>query len=323
MQLQLRYMLLQHARRGNTKFLREAEFMNIQRSSLQKSTQLTATVFLAGLSLLLTGCFITPGKFVAELILTEEDRFTFTYEGEIFFLGLSSLAQMGTAADEFMADSCYDAKTYEDRECTEAELTDQRAAWDANAGMRAAEAAQKAEQMSAMMGGIDPSDPEASAELAALLLRQEGWTRVEDKGDGVFDVSYSVSGELSHDFMFPIIEGFPMPNPFVQIILRDGDIVRINAPGFSAGSEANPLGALMGGMPGIAGMATLREREDGNPELPEMPVIDGAFTIVTDGIIRANNTDEGGRQTARGEELVWDISPRTQSAPTALIDVSR
>ncbi|WP_337661449.1 hypothetical protein [Erythrobacter sp. Alg231-14] len=286
------------------------------------SPRMAAAALLAGLSLILSGCFITPGKFTSELILTEEDRFTFTYEGEIFFLGLSSLAEMGAAADEFVADDCYDEDTYEDRECTAAELSDQRAAWDANAGMRAAEAAQEAQQMSAMMGGIDPTDPEAAAELVDLLMRQKGWDRVEDKGDGLFDVSYSVSGELSHDFMFPVIEGFPMMNPFVQIHLRDANMVRINAPGFAAQNDASPMGGMMGGMAGMAGLAAMGA-EQGNSEMPEVAVMEGTFTIVTSGIIRANNTDEGGVPTARGDELVWTISPRTQAAPTALIDMTR
>lgn len=290
---------------------------------VRQTPRAAATALLAALSLLLSACFITPGKFTSELILTEPDRFTFTYEGEIFFLGLSSLAKMGAAADEFVAEDCYNEQTFEDRECTAAELADQRAAWDANAGMRAAEAAQQAQQMSAMMGGIDPSDPEAAAELTALLLRQKGWNRVEDKGDGLFDVSYSVSGELSHDFMFPVIEGFPTTNPFVQLILRDGDVVRVNAPGFSAGNESNPMSAMMGGMGSMAGMSAMGQSGPGLGEMPEMPVIEGTFTVVTNGIIRANNTDEGSAPTARGEELQWKISPRTQAAPTALIELSR
>lgn len=285
-----------------------------------------ATAMLASLSLLLTGCFITPGKFTSELVLMEQDRFTFTYDGEIFFLGLSGLAAMANAQSEFTP-YCFDGDTYEERECTEEETATQRAEWDAAAEERAAKNAEEAEQMAAIMGGIDPSDPEASAELVALLLRQEGWEHVIDKGDGVFDVRYSVNGELSHDFMFPVIEGFPVTNPFVQIILRDDNIVRVNAPGFTSGSDTNPMGAMMGGMGGMAGLAGMRaamEAEQGEgEEMPNIPVIDGTFTIVTSGRIRANNTDEGPNPTANGEMLEWVISQRTAQAPTALIDMSR
>jgi hypothetical protein len=120
--------------------------------------------------------------------------------------------------------------------------------------MRAEEAKEKAKQMAAMMGGIDPSDPKAADELVKLLKRQKGWERVVHKGDGVFDVSYRVSGTLGHDFLFPTIEGFPATNPFVQMIQRKGGQVRINAPGFAAqsGDAGGGMGAMMG-MGSLAG----------------------------------------------------------------------
>ena len=284
--------------------------------------RLKAAAVLASLSLLLSGCFITPGKFTSELVMTQENQFTFTYEGEIFFLALADLAAMGAANDTFTA-SCWDEETFEDRECTPEEEAEQRAEWEAGAEARAEKNAKEAEQMAAIMGGINPSDPEASAELVALLDRQKGWNRVEDRGDGVFDVSYSITGSLSHDFMFPVIEGFPTTNPFVQMIMRDGNVVRVNAPGFTAQGEGGPMGPLMGGMPGMAGLAALSESEENGKEMPNIPAMEGTFTIVTSGKIRANNTDEGSTTTANGEVLKWDISPRTKAAPTALIDMSR
>lgn len=297
--------------------------------NLHRSTRAAAVTLLAGLSLVLSACFVTPGKFTSELILMDQDRFSFSYDGEIFFLGLSNLAALGAATDEFEAEDCYNEETYETRECTKEELTQQREAWDANAEMRAAEAAQQAQQMSAIMGGIDPTDPEASQELVQLLLRQKGWQSVEDKGDGVFEVSYYVEGELSHDFMFPVIEGFPMTNPFVQIILRDENIVRINAPGFAASNEGNPMGGMMAGMGGMAGLAGMAAMESGGSggdnagATPDIPVIEGTFRIVTNGRIRANNTDEGPNPTPTGELLEWEISPRTSQSPTALIQLNR
>lgn len=287
-----------------------------------------AVSLVAGLSLLLTGCFITPGKFTSTLDLGADDEFTFTYEGEIFFLGLSQLAKMGEDAKEFEPEPCYVDGSFEERECTRNELEGQRAEWEANAEMRAAKAAQEAEQMSALLGGIDATDPEASAKFTELLLRQKGWNSVVDKGEGVFEVSYSLTGKLTHDFAFPVIEGVPSTNPFVQIFLRDGDIVRINAPGYSAQNDDNPMGAMMGGLAGMAGMAaSMGEDAPGGPggeTPPDFPTIDGTFTITTTSAmtIRANNTDEGASQTATGEKLVWDIDTRTKAAPTALIDVS-
>lgn len=288
----------------------------------------TAVAMLAGLSLLLTGCFITPGKFTSTLDLGADNDFTFTYEGEIFFLGLSQIAEMGEGAKEFESQPCYVDGTFDERECTRNEIEGQRAEWQAGAERRAAKAAQEAEQMSALLGGIDATDPEASAKFTELLLRQKGWNSVVDKGDGVFEVSYALTGKLTHDFAFPVIEGVPSTNPFVQVFLRDGDVVRINAPGYSAQNEDNPLGAMMGGLAGMAGMAASMGDEGGagpaGAAPPEFPTIDGTFTITTTGdmAIRANNTDEGASATASGQRLVWDIDTRTKAAPTALIDVT-
>ena len=283
---------------------------------------------LAALSLVLSGCFITPGKFTSELTLSEDESFTFTYDGEIFFLGLSSLAQMGAAAEQFEPEECYDEDTYETRECTEAELTEQQAEWEAGAEERAAKAKKKAEQMSAMLGGVDPNDSEAATELTRLLERHHGWNRVEHKGDGVFDVSYSVSGKITHDFMFPVIEDIPMTNPFVQMVIRDGNVVRINAPGFAAQNDSNPMGAMMGGAGGLAalsGLASLGENGPDADKMPNIPQIEGTFTIVAKGAmdIRANNTDEGAIARDGGKVLTWDITPATKAAPTALIAVGQ
>jgi hypothetical protein len=296
-----------------------------------RTIRAAAAAMLAGLALLLSGCFITPGKFTSELVLGEDREFTFSYEGEIFFLGLSQLAQMGAGEEQFEPEPCYVDGTFDERECTANEIAGQRAEWDANAQVRAAEAEQKAKQMAAMLGGIDPSDPEAVARFREILLRQKGWDRVEDKGNGVFDVSYTLTGKLTHDFQFPLIEGVPSTNPFVLVLLRDDAIVRINAPGFAAQNDDNPMGAMMGGMAGLAGLAAMGAQEgaeeggEGQPPMPDFPTPEGTFTIVTTGAmrIRANNTDEGPNPTPTGEMLVWEIGQGTKTAPTALIDLSR
>lgn len=290
--------------------------------------RLRAAAVLTGFALALSGCFMSPGKFTSELALTGPDTFTFTYEGEIFFLTLSKLALMGATTEEaFSPSECYDEETYETRDCTEDEIASQRAEWDAGAAERAAKAKKDAEMMKAMMGGIDPTDPKATEEMVRLLERQKGWNRVVHKGDGLFEVSYSVSGTMGHDFMFPTIEGFPSTNPFVQMILRDGGQVRINAPAFVFQNGDNPMSAMMGGMGSLAGLAAMGAADEGEnggeaPQIPGVPVLDGTFTIRTaPGMkVLANNTDEGPEAaTAGGEALVWKISPRTSAAPTALI----
>ena len=289
--------------------------------------RLRAAALLTGLALALSGCFMSPGRFTSELALTGPDSFTFRYDGEIFFLGLSKLAMMGAGADEPFAARCEDDETFAERPCTPQEEAAQRAEWDAGAAERAERREREAKQMAAVMGGIDPTDPRAAEELVRLLERQKGWSRVVHKGDGLFEVSYAISGTLGHDFMFPMIEGFPATNPFVQMILRKGGQVRINAPAFTAQNGDNPMAGMMGGMGSLAGLAAMSAADAGNEgeamaSIPGMPTLDGTFTIRTAQGMRilANNTDEGPvGDPASGETLRWAISPRTAAAPTALI----
>lgn len=277
-----------------------------------------ATATLAALSLLLTGCLVSPGKFASELVLDRDGRFQFTYEGEIFFLGLSKLAQMGAGVEEFEASTCYDDESSE-RECTAEEIAEQRAEWEAGAAERAESAKKEAQKMAKLMGGIDPTDPDAVEEMRKLLLRHKGWERVEHRGDGLFDVSYSSSGRLSHDFMFPVIEDFPAANVFVQVILRDADVVRVNAPGFAAQDDSYPMAAIGGGMAGLAAMGAMKENGGEEGDMPDIPMMDGTFAIFTNGRILANNTDEGPAEASGRSRLEWKISQRTKSAPTALV----
>lgn len=290
--------------------------------------RLRGAAVLAGCALALTGCFMTPGKFASELALTGADSFTFSYDGEIFFVSLSKLAQMdATSQDAFVA-NCYDDETFENRDCSPEETAIQREEWDANAAYRADEAKKKAQQMAAIMGGIDPSNPKAADELVGLLQRQKGWERVVHKGDGVFDVSYRISGTLGHDFMFPLIEGFPTTSPFVQMIQRKGGQVRINAPGFAAQSnDTGGIGAMMGmgSFAGLAAMGASEQANDASGATPGVPAMEGTFTLrAASGMrILANNTDEGPQASAAGEVLTWKITNRTTQAPTALIAAAR
>jgi hypothetical protein len=292
--------------------------------------RLRAAAVLTGFALVLSGCFMTPGKFTSELAITGPDSFTFSYEGEIFFLGLSKLAQMDAANTDNFTANCFDDETYESRDCTPEEEAIQREEWEAGAAERAEQAKKQAQQMAAIMGGIDPSDPKAADELVKLLQRQKGWERVVHKGDGVFDVSYRVSGTMGHDFTFPMIEGFPQTNPFVQVFLRKGGQVRINAPGFAAQStDSAGLGTVLGAgsFAGLAAMgAAEQSREAGQDPaaMPGVPVMDGTFTVRAAAGMRilANNTDEGPVTEAGGEALIWPINQRTAQAPTALIAAS-
>lgn len=277
-------------------------------------------VLAAAAAFALSACIVSPGAFQATLDLRRDGQFTFTYDGEIYLIALSQLAEMAnraeTADDEFIAQPCYSEEEFEERPCTDEEVAEQRRDWEEQAATRKAAAEREAEAMKAMLGGIDPSDPEAAEELAERLRRQEGWKQVEYKGDGLFQVEFALTSRLGHDFAFPTFERFPMSNSFVIANLRQGNVVRIEAPGFTVQGGGNPFQGMMTGMAGVFEAASVAEGADAPPKFPTM---EGTFRIVTDGEILANNTDEGPNTAAGGQVLEWDINRRTQSPPMALI----
>jgi hypothetical protein len=297
-----------------------------------------AAALAAGLAVLLAGCLLTPGKFTSSLDLRKGGAFTYKYDGEIHLLALSKLAQMGQAADsdEYVEEACYDDETFEERDCTAEEKAEHRKAWEEGAAARKAKKEQDAAAMRAMLGGIDPADPAAAEELAARLRRQVGWSRVDYKGDGLFDVSFALTGKLDHDFLFPTFEGFPMANFFVTASRRVGGTVRIDAPGFGPQAGGNPfqsmmMAGMMGGTSEAAAAAAAEAAVEGDAsddatpdtasQMPNIPTIEGTFTVTTDGEILANNTDEGASVGANGKTLKWVINLRTKQAPTALIKI--
>lgn len=322
------------------------------------SVRLKAAGMLAGLSLLLSGCFLQPGTFTSQLTLLANNDFTFTYEGEIYILGLAQLmeeqqksrrqsfeaycygpepeeasedateavlepaekaveiadkpAEVVTNERVITSDIAEPSDGFGSRECTAEEEAKQRAEWEEREAQRLERDKEQIEQVSQLLGGIDPADPNAEKELARRLERQAGFGKVVSKGDGLFDVSYSISGTLNHDFMFPMMEGFPTNGPFVQMFVRDGNVVRINAPAFAAPSTMNPMYLYLLGSPGFG--TSKREELFAN-----MPAIDGTFTINTDGEILANNTDEGPSRKDGHQTLTWEIDSQRTAVPTALI----
>ncbi len=243
----------------------------------------TITVVLTGI-LLLAGCMLLPGKFASDLALHNDGTFSFTYKGDIHLVALSKMA------------------------------ADERNKKDGDAAFEPANKASASEKkkseeamMKTMLGGIDPSDPRAAQEFADRLRRQNGWKSVIDKGDGRFEVEFAIAGRLDHDFTFPTIEKFPMITPFVTLVRRTDGTVRVEAPAFSPSASSSP-------MMGMAAAAA-----DGKNGAEGMPVLDGVLTLVTDGEILANNTDEGPVVKNATKTLVWKVNARTSAAPTALV----
>ncbi|MBK6800953.1 hypothetical protein [Novosphingobium sp.] len=272
----------------------------------------------AALSLLLTACLISPGKFTSALDLRKDGRFSYSYQGEIYMLGLGKLAEMGAKADaakEWEATPCTKEDSMDERPCTKDELAQQKSDWEAERAAKAEKDKRDAEMAKAMMGGIDPSDPRAAEEFATRLRRQAGWKSVVYKGDGMYIVDFAITGRIDHDFAFPTIERFPMANPFVMVNRRADGSVRVDAPGFGPASN----GGGMNGLAQLAAMGAMSDKAGEGGDAPKLPVLEGTFTLTTDGQILANNTDEGPVTDTTGSRLEWKVTPRTAAAPTALI----
>jgi hypothetical protein len=269
---------------------------------------------------LLGGCFLQPGKFESALDLRKDGAFTFIYKGQIYLLALSKIADLANQAEasegEFIKQPCFDDEEFEERPCTDEEVAQQRHDWEAEKQRKIENADKESEMMRAMLGGIDPADPQAARELAERLQRQAGWRQVDYLGDGLFEVDFALSSRMSHDFAFPTFERFPMANFFVVANRREDGAIRIDAPGFAIQGGANPMQGMMTGMAGAFGAMSQNEGAGDAPAIPEM---EGTFRIVTDGEILANNTDEGPQASAGGQVLEWKINKRTQAAPMALV----
>jgi len=290
----------------------------------QAGLKRVATVGMAVvLAVLLSACLLSPGKFTSRLDLRRDGSFSYSYTGEIFLLGLSKLAEMGqTEGKKAFEPSPCQNDSMEDRKCTADELAGQKRTWQEEQSAAAEKAKRDAEQMKAFMGGIDPSNPQAAQELAARLRRQAGWRSVVYKGDGLYMVDFAVTGRIDRDFTFPTIERFPMANAFVQVTRRNDGTVRMDAPGFAPSSGGSPFTQMFsGGLMGGGMMSDETGGKDGKAKAapPALPVMEGQFTLTTDGEILANNTDEGPQADPAGKRLQWLVSPRTAAAPTALV----
>ncbi|GAA0281420.1 hypothetical protein GCM10009127_23370 [Alteraurantiacibacter aestuarii] len=267
------------------------------------------SVAAAGASLALCGCFLSPGSFEAAMDIRKDGDFTFSYDGEIFIMAMSDLAEMADQAEA--QEPCIDEDTLVERPCTAKEL-------DARQG----EQAQERAMMQAMLGGMDLSDPDAAAQFAARLERQHGWNQVTYLGDGLFDVDFTIRSRLTHDFSFPSIEGFPMANDFVSANLRDDDRVRIEATGFAA-QAGSPLQAMLSGMAGAFPTGDNSGPSAQSASIPAMPPMQGSFRLTTNAQILTNNTDEGPQSagSGSGQLLEWNIAPGNTIAPTVMLQL--
>lgn len=255
---------------------------------------------LAAASLLLSSCFLTPGKFTSKLVVNADRSFTFGYQGEVIALDLGNEFGKSTG-DKNDAD---DTKNFDPPvEGEETEASFLPVAWAQDESPATAEAEGDAAKDTAAQ------EAEKDRKLRAVadaLRKEQGYRSVEYVGKGKFVVDYQISGTLTHSFIFPFNIDAEAVFPFLAIELRNGGMVRVKAPAFgndSGGKEA------MGGMGGSGS----------DPR----KAVDGSFTLETDAEIVSQNNEDGATTTGARKTIVWKVTPLTKDAPTAVLKLAR
>lgn len=290
---------------------------------LRNVRRTSAAVVVALCALLLSACLVLPGKFAATLDLRKDGNFTYTYKGDIVILGLTKLAEMAMAQKpkpEFAPSACYKKDDETERDCTPAEVTAQMKDWQAAQTAQAEKDARDKELIVKALGGIDPTDPKAAADIAARLSGQAGFKRVTYMGNGRYDVDYAISGVLAYDYQFPTIERMmPQVIPFIVLNKRSNGEVRVDSPLMQQAALTMPGGNMAQVFTQMLGVDKDGKRSEA---AKDFPAVNGHFTLTTDGVILSNNTEHGAKPVAGGKQLDWDINFFTAIAPMALIGLA-
>lgn len=174
----------------------------------------------------------------------------------------------------------------------------------------AANDTQRNSALSAMFGGAVPGDDEGMRKFAEQLAKYDGWNKVEYMGDNLFEVEYAVSGRFDQMFAFPTIPGATMQFPFVQIIRRSGGELEVLTP-----AMAGP-----GGLAGAMGPMPM----GGEADKPKMQPIDGTFTIMTDGEVLGNNSEDGLTLDGATKTMRWQVDGKSgpDGSPRAIVKLA-
>jgi hypothetical protein len=235
--------------------------------------------------LMLFGCVLTPGKFVSTMSINADRTFNFTYKGEViaadlgkgFGKGLTGSDKKDSDGDDEPTDDAKPLLLAEDR---------------SEVGMADIAVKENSETLL------------KNQAIAAALSKEYGYRSVHYVGKGKFEVDYSISGTLTHNFTFPINLDAEAMFPFVIVELRQGKLIRVKAPGFA--SETSKSGNTMGGTMG-----------------KETPFADGIFTLDTDAEIVSQNNENGAAKLGARKSISWKVNPLTKDAPTAVLRLAR
>ena len=273
----------------------------------------TKRLFAIAAPLLLTACLWGPGKFISDLTLRKDGSFVLDYRGEIVLQIPDDTNSKPWNPD--MA-HCYEGgKTLgttgamvpsgspppKARSCTAAEIALQRATYE-----KAAEESRKQAQAAAKMFGLPGLDDASSRAFAAKLSKYAGWRSVTYRGNGVFNVDYHFVGSDRQDFVFPALPDNDLLLPFIAIRRRADGSVLVTAPALTGG--AGPLMERMAaaGAPGDTKTSIVSHAQ-------------GRFTVITDGEILTNNSEDGPAPNPIGRQLHWDVDSTSKKIPETLI----
>jgi hypothetical protein len=208
----------------------------------------------------------------------------------------------------------YEEEDFEERDCTETEVADQKKDWDEQQARKKKEKEQAKKMFAMLLGGVDPEDPKTIDRFTKEVERLAAWNKVEHMGNGVFKIDYSTKGRLADDFAFPVIPRYALGNPMIHISRWDNGRVRIEAPTFHNDPDMSMM-ALMGAGGMMPGMGMKGKNVD--------PLeVKGSFVIKTDAGILANNSEEGPADVNGLQVLTWEIGPRTFGPPMALLKMA-
>jgi hypothetical protein len=223
--------------------------------------------------LILTGCLFTPGQFVSTLTINKDRSFTFTYKGEVHAIDLEGMGDgLGSLDDA--------AETHGDEEQT------------GDAVKTVESPADKAKQSAEKKAKRDAE----LREVAIQLAKEPGYNSVQYLGDNKFSVDYSISGTLTHSFLYPFNQDAAMIFPWVAVELRGKDTVRVKAPGFAK-----------------------QERSGSEMTGSSESKANGSFTLITDAEIVSQNNEDGAKSEGGKRVIQWNVTPITKEAPSAVL----
>ena len=279
--------------------------------------QFAKRIFAAAAPLLLTGCLWGPGKFTSDLTLKKDGSFVLDYKGEIV---LQTPPDAEAKVEPWSKDKARCRKNGEVesqpwttvdaddenpvRPCTPSELAKAKADYEKQSAERVKSKREEAEQM-AKMFGLPGLDEESNRAFAAKLGKYAGYRSVTYRGKGVYDVDYHFEGRATQDFLFPALPDNDLIIPFIAMRRRADGSVLVTAPAFTGG--AGPLGAR-------AGAAAAGQMKDGPVSKAQ-----GRFTIITNGEVLTNNSEDGTAPNALGKQVHWDVGSGSSKIPEALI----